>query len=213
MSAGGAPSRDLFAWARVWSRDRRARRSWPKLISRPQGWPPEIQDHDFAVQAPVRRIARMESGAGNARLHRQLLGLGDDRAAGHELRGRARPLEHLDVCLISIPVVLGALLRIPMGCSPTGRRPARVRDLSSTRRGRRCWSASRRATRRCSAPASCSARRGRLRGRRAVRRRVGGAERQGFALGVYGIGNVGTAVAAFAVPAIRDSAGQEVAGW
>jgi NNP family nitrate/nitrite transporter-like MFS transporter len=36
--------------------------------------------------------------------------------------------------------------------------------------------------------------------------------RQGFALGVYGIGNIGTAVAAFSVPAIRDSAGQEVAG-
>lgn len=37
-------------------------------------------------------------------------------------------------------------------------------------------------------------------------------KRQGFALGVYGTGNIGTAVAAFSVPAIRDSAGQEVAG-
>ncbi|HMT05228.1 MAG TPA: MFS transporter [Solirubrobacterales bacterium] len=36
--------------------------------------------------------------------------------------------------------------------------------------------------------------------------------KQGFALGVYGMGNIGTAVAAFSVPAIRDSAGQEVAG-
>jgi NNP family nitrate/nitrite transporter-like MFS transporter len=36
--------------------------------------------------------------------------------------------------------------------------------------------------------------------------------RQGFALGVYGMGNIGTAVAAFSIPAIRDSAGQEVAG-
>ena len=36
--------------------------------------------------------------------------------------------------------------------------------------------------------------------------------RQGLALGIYGVGNVGTAVAAFSVPAIRDSAGQEVAG-
>jgi NNP family nitrate/nitrite transporter-like MFS transporter len=36
--------------------------------------------------------------------------------------------------------------------------------------------------------------------------------RQGFALGVYGMGNIGTALAAFSVPAIRDSAGQEVAG-
>ncbi len=37
-------------------------------------------------------------------------------------------------------------------------------------------------------------------------------KRQGFALGIYGVGNVGTAVAAFSVPAIRNSAGQEVAG-
>ncbi len=37
-------------------------------------------------------------------------------------------------------------------------------------------------------------------------------EKQGLALGVYGMGNIGTAVAAFSVPAIRDSAGQEVAG-
>lgn len=38
-------------------------------------------------------------------------------------------------------------------------------------------------------------------------------EKQGFALGVYGMGNIGTAIAAFSVPAIRDSAGQEVAGF
>ncbi len=37
-------------------------------------------------------------------------------------------------------------------------------------------------------------------------------KRQGFALGVYGMGNIGTAIAAFSVPAIRDGAGQEVAG-
>ncbi len=37
-------------------------------------------------------------------------------------------------------------------------------------------------------------------------------KRQGFALGVYGMGNIGTALAAFSVPAIRNSAGQEVAG-
>jgi MFS transporter, NNP family, nitrate/nitrite transporter len=37
-------------------------------------------------------------------------------------------------------------------------------------------------------------------------------KRQGFALGVHGMGNIGTAVAAFSVPAIRDAAGQEVAG-
>ncbi len=37
-------------------------------------------------------------------------------------------------------------------------------------------------------------------------------ERQGLALGIYGIGNVGTAVAAFSVPSIRDATSQEVAG-
>jgi MFS transporter, NNP family, nitrate/nitrite transporter len=36
--------------------------------------------------------------------------------------------------------------------------------------------------------------------------------RQGVALGVYGVGNIGTAVAAFSIPAIRDGASQEVAG-
>ena len=36
--------------------------------------------------------------------------------------------------------------------------------------------------------------------------------RQGFAVGVYGVGNIGTAVAAFSVPSIRDAASQEVAG-
>lgn len=37
-------------------------------------------------------------------------------------------------------------------------------------------------------------------------------ERQGFALGVYGMGNIGTAVAAFSIPAIRDATSQAVAG-
>lgn len=36
--------------------------------------------------------------------------------------------------------------------------------------------------------------------------------RQGFAVGVYGVGNIGTAVAAFSVPAIVGLASQEVAG-
>lgn len=36
--------------------------------------------------------------------------------------------------------------------------------------------------------------------------------RQGFALGIYGVGNIGTAVAAFSVPAIREGASQELAG-
>jgi NNP family nitrate/nitrite transporter-like MFS transporter len=38
------------------------------------------------------------------------------------------------------------------------------------------------------------------------------AARQGAALGIYGIGNVGTAVAAFSVPAIREAWSQEAAG-
>ncbi|MBK5220315.1 MAG: NarK/NasA family nitrate transporter [Thermoleophilia bacterium] len=37
-------------------------------------------------------------------------------------------------------------------------------------------------------------------------------ERQGYALGIYGIGNIGTAVAAFSIPAIRDATSQAVAG-
>ncbi len=37
-------------------------------------------------------------------------------------------------------------------------------------------------------------------------------ERQGFALGVYGMGNIGTAVAAFAAPAIVDRLGREALG-
>jgi len=37
-------------------------------------------------------------------------------------------------------------------------------------------------------------------------------ERQGYALGIYGVGNIGTAVAAFSIPAIRDATSQEVAG-
>ena len=37
-------------------------------------------------------------------------------------------------------------------------------------------------------------------------------ERQGFALGVYGMGNIGTAVAAFGAPAIVDSLGREALG-
>jgi NNP family nitrate/nitrite transporter-like MFS transporter len=37
-------------------------------------------------------------------------------------------------------------------------------------------------------------------------------KKQGMALGVYGVGNIGTAIAAFSVPAIRDSAGPIVAG-
>ncbi len=38
-------------------------------------------------------------------------------------------------------------------------------------------------------------------------------ERQGFALGVYGVGNIGTAVAAFSAPAVYKHFGQDVLGW
>ncbi|MBS1881190.1 MAG: MFS transporter, partial [Actinobacteria bacterium] len=37
-------------------------------------------------------------------------------------------------------------------------------------------------------------------------------ERQGFALGVYGVGNIGTAIAAFSIPALRDGVSQAFAG-
>lgn len=37
-------------------------------------------------------------------------------------------------------------------------------------------------------------------------------KRQGMALGIYGVGNIGTAIAAFSVPAIRDASSQAVAG-
>jgi MFS transporter, NNP family, nitrate/nitrite transporter len=40
-----------------------------------------------------------------------------------------------------------------------------------------------------------------------------GKERQGFALGIYGIGNIGTAVAAFSAPAVYKHYGQDVLGW
>jgi NNP family nitrate/nitrite transporter-like MFS transporter len=38
-------------------------------------------------------------------------------------------------------------------------------------------------------------------------------ERQGFAVGVYDIGNIGTAVAAFAGPAIAGAWGRPALGW
>ena len=38
-------------------------------------------------------------------------------------------------------------------------------------------------------------------------------ERQGFAVGIYGVGNIGTAVAAFSAPAIVDHWGRPVLGW
>ena len=40
-----------------------------------------------------------------------------------------------------------------------------------------------------------------------------GRERQGFALGVYGVGNVGTAVAFFGAPPVSDHWGRTTVGW
>jgi MFS transporter, NNP family, nitrate/nitrite transporter len=40
-----------------------------------------------------------------------------------------------------------------------------------------------------------------------------GKERQGFALGVYGMGNIGTAIAFFAAPAISNHWGRSTVGW
>ena len=51
-------------------------------------------------------------------------------------------------------------------------------------------------------PAPVSARRrwSILRGRHSVRRPLVPPQKQGFALGIYGMGNIGTAVAAFSIP-------------
>ena len=116
--------------------------------------------------------------------------------------------------MISIPVVLGALLRIPLGLLTDrigGRRVFAFMLVYSAGAALLVGFAS-------SYAALLGA--GFLLGAAGATFAVGvpfvaewvEPKRQGFALGVYGIGNVGTAVAAFAVPAIRDSAGQEVAG-
>ena len=116
--------------------------------------------------------------------------------------------------MISIPVVLGALLRIPLGLLTDrigGRRVFAIMLVYSAGAALLVGFAS-------SYAALLGA--GFLLGAAGATFAVGvpfvaewvEPKRQGFALGVYGIGNVGTAVAAFAVPAIRDSAGQEVAG-
>ena len=116
--------------------------------------------------------------------------------------------------MISIPVVLGALLRIPLGLLTDrigGRRVFAIMLVYSAGAALLVGFAS-------SYAALLGA--GFLLGAAGATFAVGvpfvaewvEPKRQGFALGVYGVGNVGTAIAAFAVPAIRDSAGQEVAG-
>jgi NNP family nitrate/nitrite transporter-like MFS transporter len=116
--------------------------------------------------------------------------------------------------MISIPVVLGALLRIPLGLLTDrigGRRVFAIMLVYSAAAALLVGFAS-------SYAALLAT--GFLLGAAGATFAVGvpfvaewvEPTRQGFALGVYGVGNVGTAVAAFSVPAIRDSAGQEVAG-
>ena len=56
-------------------------------------------------------------------------------------------------------------------------------------------------------------RRGVVRGRRALRRGLVRAERQGFALGVYGMGNIGTAIAFFGAPPVSNHWGRPTVGW
>ena len=73
--------------------------------------------------------------------------------------GRARPLEHRDVDHDRDPgrPRLAAADPARPADRPVRRPPRLHRRCSSTRRAPRCWSASPPATRRCSAPASCSA--------------------------------------------------------
>jgi NNP family nitrate/nitrite transporter-like MFS transporter len=117
--------------------------------------------------------------------------------------------------LIAIPVVLGSLLRIPLGA------------LTDRFGGRKVFTATLAAS---AVPAVLLGYAhtywplvgvGFLLGLSGASFAVGipfvsgwyGKERQGMALGVYGIGNIGTAVAAFTAPAIYDHWGQATVGW
>ena len=119
--------------------------------------------------------------------------------------------------VISIPVVLGSLLRIPLGIL-TDRIGGRVVFT-----GMLFYSAAAAALVGFAASSSSYAAllgAGFLLGAAGASFAVGipfvarwyPPKKQGFALGVYGMGNIGTAVAAFSIPAIRDAAGEEVAG-
>ena len=117
--------------------------------------------------------------------------------------------------LIAIPVVLGSLLRIPLGL------------LTDRFGGRKVFAATLAAS---AVPAVLLGYAhsywallgvGFLLGLSGASFAVGipfvsgwyGSGRQGFALGVYGVGNIGTAVAAFTAPAIYEHWGQDVLGW
>lgn len=116
--------------------------------------------------------------------------------------------------MISIPVVLGSLLRIPLGLL-TDRIGGRVVFA-----GMLAYSAGAAVLVGFATSYAALIGAGFLLGAAGASFAVGipfvsrwyGPEKQGLALGVYGMGNIGTAVAAFSVPAIRDSAGQGVAG-
>lgn len=116
--------------------------------------------------------------------------------------------------MISIPVVLGSLLRIPLGLL-TDRVGGRVVFT-----GMLFYSAAAAALVGFASSYATLIGAGFLLGAAGASFAVGvpfvaqwyPPEKQGFALGVYGMGNIGTAIAAFSIPAIRDSAGQEVAG-
>jgi NNP family nitrate/nitrite transporter-like MFS transporter len=116
--------------------------------------------------------------------------------------------------MISIPVVLGSLLRIPLGVA-TDRLGGRIVFL-----GMLFYSAGAAALVGFASGYAAMLGAGFLLGAAGASFAVGipfvaewfPPRRQGFALGVYGTGNIGTAVAAFSMPAIRDGASQEVAG-
>ena len=119
------------------------------------------------------------------------------------------------LALTAVPVILGSLLRIPVGVLTDrvgGRRdvPGGARRVC---RSRRRSSASSTAIRRSIVV-------GFFLGIAGSSFAVGvpfvagwyPKERQGFALGVYGMGNIGTAVAAFSAPAIVEWLGREALG-
>jgi len=116
--------------------------------------------------------------------------------------------------MISIPVVLGSLLRIPIGVV-TDRLGGRIVFL-----GMLFYSAGAAALVGFASGYAALLGAGFLLGAAGASFAVGvpfvaewfPPKRQGFALGVYGTGNIGTAVAAFSMPAIRDGASQEAAG-
>ncbi len=116
--------------------------------------------------------------------------------------------------MISIPVVLGSLLRIPLGLL-TDRIGGRVVFT-----GMLVYSAAAAVLVGFASSYAALIGAGFLLGAAGASFAVGvpfvaqwfPPKKQGLALGIYGMGNIGTAVASFSVPAIRDAAGQEVAG-